>query len=370
MRVSPVKLAAFSHYNVTLVCLPPNSGLMEIKDMATRIAVMGATGYTALELFTLLSRHPDAEVVLATTRQSGAPALSEVHPRLQGVYDLNVTQFDAQQIIDEAEFVFSCLPHAASAESVAPLVDAGLKVVDFSADYRLHDPLVYEQWYGIEHPDPVRLGSVPYGLPELYREEIREAPLVANPGCYPTSVLLPLMPLLREGMVRTTDIIVDSKSGVTGAGRTPALPFHYPEANENIKPYGVGSHRHTPEIIQFCGLAAGDDVDVVFTPHLTPTNRGILSTCYVTPRDGCEAADAMSVLQQQYADAPFVRVRDACPETKNVAGTNYCDLFVASSGSRLVAMSALDNMIKGASGAAVQNFNLMCGYDEQAGLGS
>jgi len=338
--------------------------------MTTRIAVMGATGYTALELLTLLARHPHAEVVLVTTRQPDAPALSEVHPRLKDVYDLNLTQIHPQQIMDEAEFVFSCLPHAASAETVAPLVDAGLKVVDFSADYRLRDAAVYEQWYGTEHPDPTRLGTVPYGLPELYREEIRVASLVANPGCYPTSVILPLIPLLKAKTIAPGDIIVDSKSGVTGAGRTAALPFHYPEANENLKAYGVGNHRHTPEMIQYCSLAAEADVDVIFTPHLAPMNRGILSTCYVTPSDGCQASDAIGVLRQHYEGEPFVRVLDQPPETKNVTGTNYCDLFVATSGSRLVVMSCVDNMVKGASGAAVQNFNLMCGYNEQMGLES
>ncbi|MCS5585192.1 MAG: N-acetyl-gamma-glutamyl-phosphate reductase [Pseudomonadales bacterium] len=336
--------------------------------MTTRIAIMGASGYTALELLTILARHPHAEVVLVTTRRADAPSLSVVHPRLKGVYDLELSQVNPQQIIDEAEFVFSCLPHAASAETVAPLVDAGLKVVDLSADYRLRDAAVYEEWYGLEHPDPARLGTVPYGLPEFYRDEIRAARLVANPGCYPTSVILPLMPLLQAKIICPTDMIVDSKSGVTGAGRTAALPFHYPEANENLKAYAVGQHRHTPEIIQFCSLAAGTDADVIFTPHLTPMNRGILSTCYVSPCEGFQAADANRVLLQCYDDEPFVRVRDNPPETKDVTGTNYCDLFVADSGSRLVVMSCLDNMVKGASGAAVQNFNLMCGYDEQMGL--
>ncbi len=335
--------------------------------MATRIAVMGATGYTALELLKLLVRHPHAEIVALTTRQEGRPHVGEVHPELRGRLDLHLQTLDVNWLADNAEFVFSCLPHAASAECVKPLVDRGVKVVDFSADYRLQDVETYEKWYGVNHVDPDRLGNVAYGLPEIFRKQIVGAGLVANPGCYPTSAILPLVPLVKHGIIAAKDVIVDSKSGVTGAGRTPKLPFHYPECNESIKAYGVGTHRHAPEIAQFLtmrDLAA----EVIFTPHLVPMNRGILSTCYATPIGENTAADAMQVLEQCYASEPFIRVIGQLPETRAVRNTNFVDLHVAQSGERLVVLSCLDNLIKGASGAAVQNFNLMCGYEETTAL--
>lgn len=336
--------------------------------MASRIAVMGATGYTALELLKLLVRHPEAEIVSLTTRQENRPHVSDVHPELRGRLDLHLETLDLEKLAAEVDVVFSCLPHAASAESVKPLVDQGVKVVDFSADYRLHDRNTYEQWYGTEHVDPERIGKVPYGLPELYREEIRRAELVANPGCYPTSAILPLAPLVKASVISGQGIIVDSKSGVTGAGRTPKLPFHYPECNESIKAYAVGTHRHAPEIVQFISSVGETEADVVFTPHLVPMNRGILSTCYVQPVGDASARDAMAILDEQYSDEPFIRITPTPPETRAVAGTNFVDIHVAEAGSRLVVMSCLDNVIKGASGAAVQNFNLMCGYEETTAL--
>ena len=336
--------------------------------MASRIAVMGATGYTALELLKLLVRHPEAEIVSLTTRQENRPHVSDVHPELRGRLDLHLETLDLEKLASSVDVVFSCLPHAASAESVKPLVDQGVKVVDFSADYRLHDRNTYEQWYGTEHVDPERIGKVPYGLPELYREDIRGAELVANPGCYPTSAILPLAPLVKAGVISGQGIIVDSKSGVTGAGRTPKLPFHYPECNESIKAYGVGTHRHAPEIAQFISCVGETEADVVFTPHLVPMNRGILSTCYVQPEGNATARDAMAILDEQYSDEPFIRITPNAPETRAVAGTNFVDIHVAESGGRLVVLSCIDNVIKGASGAAIQNFNLMCGYEETTAL--
>ncbi len=336
--------------------------------MASRIAVMGATGYTALELLKLLVRHPEAEIVSLTTRQENRPHVSDVHPELRGRLDLHLEILDLEKLAASVDVVFSCLPHAASAESVKPLVDQGVKVVDFSADYRLHDRNTYEQWYGTEHVDPERIGKVPYGLPELYREDIRRAELVANPGCYPTSAILPLAPLVKAGVISGQGIIVDSKSGVTGAGRTPKLPFHYPECNESIKAYGVGTHRHAPEIAQFISCVGETEADVVFTPHLVPMNRGILSTCYVQPIGDASAKDAMAILDEQYSDEPFIRITPTLPETRAVSGTNFVDIHVAEAGGRLVVLSCIDNVVKGASGAAVQNFNLMCGYEETTAL--
>tara|TARA_B110000438_G_scaffold151329_1_gene145416 strand:+ start:7958 stop:8971 length:1014 start_codon:yes stop_codon:yes gene_type:complete len=336
--------------------------------MTTRIAVIGATGYTALELLKILARHPDADVIIATSRQEGELSLQDVHPSLTSSFDLPLTQLDVETIGAEVDFAFSCLPHAASANTVRGLTSAGVKVVDFSADYRLNDVAVYEKWYGVEHPDRERLGSVPYGLPEFYRDDIRNAHLVANPGCYPTSAILALAPLLQGKLVSPQDIIVNSMSGVSGAGRNTDPAFQYCMSNESVKAYGVGTHRHTPEILQYCSSAAGETCELLFTPHLVPMHRGIFTTCYVRPSEGVSANDAMSALRETYWDEQFVRVVDHPVETKNVANTNYCDLAVFENGDRLVVVSAIDNLIKGAAGAAVQNFNLMCGYDEATAL--
>ena len=336
--------------------------------MVTRIAVMGATGYTALELLKLLLRHPEVEIVALTSRQESRPHVNEVHPELRGSMDLHLEPLDVKMLVGKVDVAFSCLPHAASAACVKPLVDNGVKVVDFSADYRLNNVAVYEEWYGITHPDPDRIGNVPYGLPELFREQITGASLIANPGCYPTSAILPLAPLVKHGIIESTGIIIDSKSGVTGAGRNPKLPFHYPECNESIKAYGVGTHRHAPEISQFVTMSGNQNAEVIFTPHLVPMNRGILSTCYLQPSKGSTAADAIDVLHMTYKDEPFIRVTSNPPETRAVRCTNFVDLHVAQSGDRLVVLSCIDNLIKGASGAAVQNFNLMCGYEETTAL--
>ena len=336
--------------------------------MKTKIAVIGATGYTALELLKLLARHPDAEVIIVTSRQEENLRLQDVHPLLANSFDLPLTQLDVATIGSDVDFAFSCLPHAASARTVRGLMDSGVKVVDFSADYRLNDVAVYNKWYGVKHPDSERLGSVPYGLPELYRDEIRKANLVANPGCYPSSAILALTPLLNKKLITSRDIIVNSMSGVSGAGRNTNPAFQYCEANESAKAYGVGTHRHAPEISQYCTAAAGENCEVLFTPHLVPMQRGILTTCYVQPNDGVSASDAMSTLREAYCEERFVRVIDHPVETKNVVHTNYCDLAVFESGNRLVVVSAIDNLIKGAAGAAVQNFNIMCGYDEATAL--
>jgi len=336
--------------------------------MTTRIAVIGATGYTALELLKILARHSEAEVVIATSRQEDNVSLQDVHPSLTNSFDLPLTHLDVDMIISEADFVFSCLPHAASASTVRGLMSGGVKVVDFSADYRLDDVAVYEKWYGVEHPDRERLGSVPYGLPELYRDEIRDANLVANPGCYPTSAILALTPLLQGKLISSGDIIVNSVSGVSGAGRNTNSAFQYCAANENVKAYGVGTHRHAPEISQYCTVAAGENCEVLFTPHLVPMHRGIFTTCYVQPNEGVSASDAMSALRDAYCEEQFIRVVNHPVETKNVANTNFCDLAVFENGDKLVVLSALDNLIKGAAGAAVQNFNLMCGYEEASAL--
>lgn len=333
-----------------------------------RTAILGASGYTARELLQLLLRHPEVQITALSTRSAERPHVAEVHPSLRGRLDLHLENFTPEQVAEKADCVFGCLPHAASAEAVGALLDRDCRVVDLSADYRLHDAGVYEQWYGVKHPDPDRLGKTPYGLPELYREQIRNARLVANPGCYPTAAILALAPLLRGGAIAARGIVIDAKSGVSGAGRSVKPHLHFPEANENLSPYGVGSHRHTPEIDQVLSEFANAATDVIFTPHLIPMDRGELVTAYAEPQGEQTEKQLLELLREHYRDEPFIRVIDGLPATKHVANTNYCDLTVRRVRGKVVAISAIDNLIKGASGAAVQNFNLMYGMDETIGL--
>ncbi|MEN6451386.1 MAG: N-acetyl-gamma-glutamyl-phosphate reductase [Thermoguttaceae bacterium] len=334
----------------------------------TRIAILGATGYTALELIKILLRHPEAEIVAVTSRQEGQPPIAMIHPSLTQRLDLRLEDLSPAEVAARAECVFSCLPHGASASVVPALLDAGRRVVDFSADYRLNDPAVYAQWYGLQHVDAARLGHVPYGLPELFREQIPPAQLVANPGCYPTTAILALSPLLKAGLIDPRSIIVDSKSGVSGSGRTLKLTAHYPECNESISAYNVGRHRHQPEIDQVLSIAAGAPVEVVFTPQLVPMDRGILTTAYSQPTREVSEQTLLQTLRDFYADEPFVRVVDHLPATKDSMGTNFCDITVRLVRGRVLCISCLDNLIKGAAGAAVQNFNLMYGFDETTAL--
>jgi N-acetyl-gamma-glutamyl-phosphate reductase len=333
-----------------------------------RVAILGASGYSALELMKLLLRHPEVKITALTTRQAEPRPLAAVHPSLAGRLDLSLENFTPEQIVERSDAIFCCLPHGASAAAVAKLLPAGKKVVDLSADYRLTDAAEYSKWYGLEHADPGRLSEAVYGLPELYRKAITGASLVANPGCYPTSAILAVAPLLRAGAISPRGIIIDSKSGVSGGGREPKPTFHFPECNESVAAYGVGTHRHMPEIDQILSDAAGKPVQTVFTPHLIPMDRGILSTCYAEPTADISAADLLALLRQFYADEPFVRVSDALPSTKHVSGTNYCDLTARAVRSRVIVLSAIDNLIKGSAGQAVQNFNLMHGIPETTAL--
>lgn len=333
-----------------------------------RIGILGATGYTALELIKILLRHPQAQIAALTSRQEGRPHVSTIHPSLTGRLDAHLEDLSPESVAERCECAFLCLPHAASAESAQALLARGVRVIDLSADYRLDDAATYRQWYEHDHPDPERLGKTPYGLPELFRDQIPSAQLVANPGCYPTSAILPLAPLLKHGWIEPRDIIVDSKSGVSGAGRTPKLNTHYPECNESISAYSVGKHRHQPEIEQILGRATGQKVEVIFTPHLTPMDRGILTVCYARPTRKVTDAEALDLLREFYAGQPFIRVVGHLPATKDTAHTNYVDITARAVKDRLLLISAEDNLVKGASGAAVQNFNLMYGFPETTGL--
>jgi N-acetyl-gamma-glutamyl-phosphate reductase len=333
-----------------------------------RVAILGASGYSALELIKLLLRHPDATITALTTRQAEPRPLGKVHPSLAGRLDLALENLSPEQVAERSDAVFCCLPHGASAATVAKLLPAGKKVIDLSADYRLNNPAEYAKWYGLEHADPGHLSDAVYGLPELYGEMITGSALVANPGCYPTSAILALAPLLRAGVVSPRGIIIDSKSGISGGGREPKPVFHFPECNESVAAYGVGIHRHMPEIDQILSEAAGGMVRVVFTPHLIPMDRGILSTCYAEPTAEMTTEDVLALLRQFYSDEPFVRVSETLPSTKQVAGTNFCDLSARAVRGRVIVLSAIDNLIKGAAGQALQNFNLMHGMPETTAL--
>jgi len=334
----------------------------------TRIAILGATGYTALELLKILARHPHVEVTALTTRQDTKPHVSEIHPSLAGQFDLVCENLSPDEVGSRADIVFCALPHTASMEAVPQLLDAGCKVVDLSADYRLSDPGVYEKWYGHVHTDPTRLSNTVYGLPEIYGDRIPGASLVANPGCYTSTSILGLAPLLAAGLIEPTGIIIDGKSGVSGAGRTPKLGTLYAECNESVTAYGIGTHRHTPEIEQVLADVGGAAVQVAFNPHLIPMDRGILCSMYPRLKEPKSVEELLGVMRKFYANQPFVRVVDNIPATKHVAHTNFCDISVRLNQGQLVVFSATDNLIKGASGVAVQNMNLLLGLDQRMGM--
>ncbi len=334
----------------------------------TNVAILGATGYAALELIKLLLRHPHARITMLTSRQEGQPHVSEVHPALAGMLDLRCEQFDAERVTKTADCVFSTLPHTASMEACAQLLDRGAKVIDFSADYRLSDPNVYAEWYGESHTDVAHLREAVYGLPEIYAEEIRSARLIANPGCYPTAAILGLAPLVAGGLIELDGIVVDAKSGISGAGRTPKLAYHFPECNESTVAYSVGKHRHTPEIDQILGEIAGTPTQVIFTPHLVPMDHGIFTTIYAWAKRQHSEAELLDLYRSYFVGSPFVRVMSRIPTTKDSAGTNFFDVTLRQVRGAVVVLCCLDNLIKGAAGAAVQNFNLMYGHAETTAL--
>ena len=337
-----------------------------------RVAIAGASGYTGVELLRFLGQHPGAQVVTLTAETHAHQPISQVFPSLRGFVDLTCVPLDPVSLAADVEFAFLALPHKASMTVGAELVRRGVRVLDLSADFRLKDATAYPAWYGFEHTAPALLGEAVYGLPELHREAIASAKLVAVPGCYPTSAILGLSPLLVRGLVDPETIVIDSISGVSGAGRKPELPTHYSEVNESLKAYGVAKHRHTPEIEQELSRVAGCRVTVTFTPHLAPLTRGILTTITARLARGQTTADLLEAYREFYRDRPFVRVLDEgrLPETKHVLHSNLCDIGLVGDPrtGRVIVVSAIDNLAKGASGQAVQCFNLMAGLDERAGL--
>ncbi len=336
-----------------------------------RVSIAGASGYTGFELIRLLSRHPEVQLKTITSRAHVGQRLDQVYPALRKHCELSFEEPDPAILADGADVVFTALPHQAAMDAVPELLRLGVRVIDLSADYRFRDPAVYAAWYE-PHKTPELLVEAVYGLPELHRESIRSARLVGNPGCYPTSVILAAAPLISSGLIDPHTVIADSKSGVTGAGRGASLAVHYCEVNEGFKAYKVAEHRHTPEIEQELSRLAGEPVTVSFTPHLVPMSRGILSTVYASARGQVTEAAVEEAFSSHYGSAPFVRLCGSkdLPTTLQVRGSNYCDLGwrVDARTGRIVVISVIDNLTRGASGQAVCNMNLMCGLPESMGL--
>lgn len=335
-----------------------------------RTAVVGASGYSGEELIRLLLRHPDATLSCITSRSYAGQPVGEVFPRF-AESALHFSASDTSAIADSADVAFLALPHGLAADFAAPLLEKGVRVIDISADFRLRDAALYRTFYDMDHPAPEWLLEAVYGLPERRRDAIRNAKLIACPGCYPTSVLLPLLPLLAAGLV-TAPLTSFSMSGVTGAGRKVDLPFIFPECNESARPYKVTGHRHIPEMEQELSIAAGRPVALSFIPHLIPVSRGIHSTITAAPADGVGAAEIREAWTAAYDNAPFVRVlaEGKLADTKHVTMSNVCEIGVAlnEATGTVILSSAIDNLTKGASGQAVQCMNVMCGFDETAGL--
>jgi N-acetyl-gamma-glutamyl-phosphate reductase len=333
-----------------------------------RVAVIGATGYTGLESIEIIQRHPQAQITYLTALEQECGNAEEVFPRLKGKCDIEIEPMDFDKLVDLADVVLCCLPHKVSMGFVPKLLEAGLKAIDFSADYRLKDVKVYEKFYNVKHTDTANLENAVYGLPELFRERIKGKNLIANPGCFPTGALLAIAPLLKEAMIETDSIIVNAVTGSSGAGKNPSGKFHFPNMNENFFAYGVGSHRHMPEMEQIAGDFAGSSVGMLFQPHVGPFDRGILSTVYCQPKGKTSSEKLSALYKDFYAGEPFVQICTDAPAVKDVTGTNYCHIFATCVKGKIVSFSAIDNLVKGASGQAVQNMNIIFGLEETLGL--
>jgi len=346
------------------------------------VAIIGASGYSGEELVRLLLHHPHARLTTVTSRQYAGQSVAQVFPRFAShptARDLRFSVPQVEALAEQADIVFLALPHGVAVEYAIPLLQKNKRVIDLSADFRLKSPERYREFYGHEHPAPELLKTAVYGLPEIHRDQISSAQLVASPGCYPTSIILPILPLLRAGLVGPDGMIADSLSGVSGAGRKAEIGYLFCECNESLRPYGLPKHRHLSEIEEQLALVTGQETTIQFTPHLVPVNRGILTTLYLKPTRPSRDTDAQTFAdtvsgcyQTTYDQEPFVRLLTgpALPDTKNVVGTNVLEMAwrVDPRTGRLIVVSAEDNIIKGASGQAVQSLNLMCGFPETAGL--
>jgi len=333
-----------------------------------RVAIIGASGYTGAESIEILLRHGGAKLTYLTALPEECAPAEQVFGRLRGRCGLAIEPLDFDKLADLSDVALCCLPHKVSMGFVPKLLAAGVKVVDFSADYRLKDIEIYEQYYQVKHTDTTNLAKAVYGLPELFRERIKGKDLIANPGCYPTGAILALAPVLKEGLVETDSVIVNAVTGITGAGRNPSARFHFPNMNENLFAYGIGTHRHMPEIEQIAGELIGGDVQVLFQPHAGAFDRGILSSVYCQPKGKVTAEQLDKLYRDYYGGEPFVQICKDAPAVKDVTGTNYCHVFATAVKGRVVIFSAIDNLVKGASGQAVQNMNIIFGLEETLGL--
>jgi N-acetyl-gamma-glutamyl-phosphate reductase len=332
-----------------------------------RVAIIGASGYTGAESIRILLRHSEANLTYLTALPEECGAVEDVFPQFKGRCPMQIEPLDLDKLSKLADVVLCCLPHKVSMGFVPKLLNAGLKVIDFSADYRLKDVAVYEKYY-VKHTDTENLKHAAFGLPELFREQIKGAKLVANPGCYPTGATLAIAPLLKEGLIETDSVIVNAVTGVSGAGNKPSVKFHFPNMNENLFPYGIGTHRHMPEIEQIAGEIAGEEVTVLFQPHAGPFDRGILSTVYCQPKGKINNDQLIRLYSDFYAGETFIRICNNAPAVKDVAGTNYCHVFPTFVKGKIVSFSAIDNLVKGASGQAIQNMNIIFNLEETIGL--
>jgi N-acetyl-gamma-glutamyl-phosphate reductase len=332
-----------------------------------RVAIIGASGYTGAESIRILFRHSEAELTYLTALPEECGPVEEVFPEFRGRCGLAVEPLDLDKLAASADVALCCLPHKVSMGFVPKLLDAGVKVIDFSADYRIKDVAVYEKYYQ-PHTDQANLAKAVYGLPELFRKQIKGTNLVANPGCFPTGAMLAMAPLLKEGLIETDSVIVSSVTGASGAGKNPSSKFHFPNMNENLFPYGIGVHRHMPEMEQIAGDVAGTKVQILFQPHVGPFDRGILSSVYCRPAKGLKNEQLLPLYNEFYKTEPFVQVCKTAPAVKDVAGTNYCHVFPVLVKGQLALFSAIDNLVKGASGQAIQNMNILFGLDEIMGL--
>jgi len=337
----------------------------------TRVGIVGSTGYTGAELVRILSGHPDIELTVITSRQYAGIPFDRVYPSMAGIVDLVCEDFSVDSLCEKVDLVFMALPHKVPMEFVPELIKRGKQVIDLSADFRFSDASKYEAYYQ-PHTAKDLLEKAVYGLCEVYSDRIKSADLTGNPGCFPTTVLLPLVPLLKERFLEVNTIIADSKTGVSGAGRSLSLVSHFCEVNESLKPYKVAAHRHCPEMEEVLSLEAGEPVPITFVPHLVPMTRGMETTIYASLARKAGPEDIRSCMTSFYSNRPFIRIcpDDSPPDTGNVRGTNYCDIGfkIDEKNNRLILMSVIDNLVKGASGQAVQNMNIMLGLDETKGL--
>ena len=333
-----------------------------------KVAIIGASGYTGAESMEIILRHSQARLTYLTALPQECGHAADIFGRFKGRCDLQIEPLDFDKLYDLADVALCCLPHKVSMGFVPKLLTAGLKVIDFSADYRIRDIKVYKKFYQVKHTDITNVEAAVYGLPELYRVQIKGAELIANPGCYPTACLLAIAPLLKNNLIETDSIINNAVTGISGAGKNPSHKFHFPNMNENLFAYSIGSHRHMPEMEQIAGQIAGCNVEILFQPYAGPFDRGILSTVYCQPKGKTTSVDLAELFNDFYSSEPFVQICKQAPAVKDVAGTNYCHIFPTVTKGKIIIFSAIDNLVKGACGQAVQNMNIMYNLDETMGL--